>query len=116
AGAVGRRLGRNLPRTPDALPFIEAAIEDVVLADVLLLPVARAVFQLVGPIDDELADPITACAGDGAVGEVQLHLHQMPAGDQLLQEKAGPGAGWETWIGFDGLFGCRAHDSPPAPL
>src|SRR5205823_2282301 len=92
--------GGDLPHAPDAFPFIEALVEDVVLAEIALGPVALAVLHVVAAAHHELADPIAAIASHGAVSERQPQFHQVPAGHEPLQEEAGPRPAGETWIGF----------------
>src|SRR5262249_38595549 len=92
--------GGDLPHAPDALALVEALVKDVVLADVALRPVALAAGHLVTAADHELADPVAAFAGQGAVAEVQAQLHEMAAGHRRLQEETGPRPAREARVGF----------------
>src|SRR5262249_60044952 len=82
--------GRNLPGTPDALALVETLIEDVVLGEVTLRPVATAVGHIITAPDDEMADVITAFAGHATLGKGEVKLHLMAAGNGWLKEETGP--------------------------
>src|SRR5262249_59088358 len=57
---TGVLLRRNLPHAPDPFAFVETFVIDIVLREVALGPVARAVCRVVAAGDDKLADPIAA--------------------------------------------------------
>src|SRR5262249_39260209 len=81
AHAERSHLAGNLPGAPDALSFVVALVEDVVLTDVLLGPVALAVRDVVTPIDEKLADPVAPFALHAAAGEDEAKVHHVLAGD-----------------------------------
>src|SRR5207249_2548157 len=102
--------GGDLPCPPDAFAFVEALVEDIVLAEIAFAPVAPAVFGGVAPAQHERADPVAAFSRDGAVAKGQTQFHQVPPRNERLQEEAGPRAAREAGIGFDICSLWIAHD------
>src|SRR5207245_1362799 len=87
---------------PDAFAFVEAVVENVVLAEVALGPMAMSGSNFVAAADREFADPIAALAGHDAVLKSQVQLHAVLAGNLRLEEEAGPGPAGIVRVGFEG--------------
>ena len=90
----------NLPDTPDPLSFVIALIENVVLVDVLLGPVAFAVFDVVFAPDQKLADHVPSFARHDSLTEVEMEFHCVAAGPARHQEEALPRARGKARIGL----------------
>ena len=63
---------RNFPHTPNALAFVVTQIEDVVLPDVAFGPGAFAIRKGILTIHREIADIVSAFAGDLTLAEGEM--------------------------------------------
>src|SRR5262249_34050356 len=99
-------LAGNFPDAPDAFALVETLVEDVVLAEVALGPVALAVPDAVATADEEAPDPVAPLALDDAAAKGEAQLREVAPGGEPLQEIARPGPAREARVG---LQLCGAH-------
>src|ERR1051326_3694871 len=104
-----RQLGRHLPHAPDSLPFVVPFVIYVVPADVVLVPAARAIGEIVIPIEGELADAIAPGADNLSIMKVQAQLPHAPPRNRRLNPKSGPWTARKARIGFQ-VVGQFRHD------
>src|SRR5262249_40762998 len=98
-------VGWNLPHAPDAFALVVALVEHVVLAEIAFGPVALAGIEEILAAEQEFAHPVAPFGLNLALGKGDVQLHQVAAGDFLLQEEARPRAAWEAGVGFR-VHGC----------
>src|SRR5262245_57731522 len=90
----------DLPDAPDALTFVEAAINDVVLGDVAFHPATFAVSQGVMSAHHKPSHPISALTTERTGAEGQLEFHHVPAWECRLDEETGPCAAGKARVRF----------------
>src|SRR5271166_5007513 len=91
----------NFPETPDAFPFIVAAIRHVVLANIPFGPPALSVLDLVSTSDQERPDPVATFAGHHPLAKCQMQLHLVSAREVGHQKESAPRPGGKPTIGLD---------------
>ena len=88
--------------TPDAFPFPETAIVNVVGARVGLGPKAFSAAGVVLPANQKAAHIVVAMASDAATRKIKMQVHPVLVAWRIGVE-TGPGAGWKLGIAHGGL-------------
>src|SRR5258706_3454321 len=86
------RVSLDFPRAPDPFAFAKAPVENIVLAEIALGPVALEIRGIIAAFDEKWADVIRAVAVQGAICKRELKFHSMTVTWPVVVEPS-PGSG-----------------------